>query len=1401
MNIKREPRKSILKPTRPSLPFEVEKRREVTPSPENALEDAHYLEHPVSVIIADNSSLRELTEAYSILAARIRSSVPQNFFTSQTQDVHYALFEPLRSDAEALSIAIVRDLGRVFVDPFLPPNSPPATPREKSGLPTPQDSPVPKKGGMTEEQVKYARDLSTVTNSTIKFLTLTLQTPSIYNVFTQKQLDSILTAVLAIPLAESLRSPTARKICGLAISVLQSQRLPDSVLNSAAPRIAFALKRAIEGELGREGKKGATAEALRAVHDLSIYQPGIFVPMFQVYLMTILEALLTPSCALRVLAAHALGGFVLGLTQPEFEFENILCDVSPIVYEFFLRREAGTNSQPTILRSLRTALRTTEPTHHAQGPFWATSVLASLVILLGPALLKDRQALVAFRGTIEIGMKSKKRVVRGVTSTLWGPLIWVWQKWRGSMEDDAGESDEQCEGAAERERVKACFSTMIRMTTHLPVGLSFVGALLGNDPATCRREDLLLALYELGASARQGGESTQRALDLLDRLVNSREEADFYEQWTDTFMGKLVPEPLLSVSPGLLTSDINGAALNPAIDNIVGTLPVHTDVRPLADEERSVSGVWTRVKDAWMICIEQMEMREDDIIPDVLTDIWTGLVRMGLASVEDDSANLLEYVGQCAEVLISIFTNEAIDLHDQSHEGDSDDTLIAGSAEEGNKATDTGAGSAANQRLKLMLVRALWAATLSVLPTSSVMGAVKPMIRFLVKHQPELVPSTGNEIDHKDEALSEWSQFCAQVAAATSMDITRVIWEHDWEWDDKTRARAWRGYARGWVEDSKGSWRDAATILGIPFREDSPWDMSEADLSTWSSLLAYAVDKASKEQTPVSEVLELVVSRIETQHVISLGSTLRVADHLIGMLERHIETCNDLPRRLIELVHEILITSYPPEPRNKVVAIWLLRSLQSSIGNCPAILVVELLENLHNGLCTWIADECALFSTEEYSSEIIPLFQTVLVALEPLPPSTAVLQSLSALFASALQIDLETGALSSEREEALASFTEFWNNNCLALEPPECGWPEGISHALELAFSATVVESPIPDAPLNPDTMPCIDMILSDDDELDVLPRTTTPRRCPANQVPLPFSPPSRVYQNIPTSPVITPRHHTRRTKESQLSDEPRLPSLFSTLSSPPARRGSQHRKSSRQSRTVSGSSAVSTSDDVEKENVCPQSRRVSNAATYLGTKRTFLDADSSPLSAKRRRTESCGSDDSEDAHAVEEALFADIYPILGLGRSPLGTADVNALGLQTPTKRVRATPDHTLLQARTPNSSPIKRRKTQSCKRLVDSGDDDEYLPSSSDVESEEEDETSGSSSPVGPFTPKTVRRKQHSMAIDCEPPSSDDVVTSSSPTRKIRRLARAERLSSGLNVSSPKTSNPTPSATLLRP
>lgn len=265
------------------------KQRELTPVPNEILRNLTYLQRPVSQIVTQDDpnsleTLRQLIEGYNVLAVRMRDALAE----SSEADSTWPLFQPLRQNKTAFVDAIVRDLGRALVDPLL---LSPSTEEVEDDFPnlfsSPLKSPNKRKGGMTAEQVKFARDLCTTCHSVIKMLSVMLSVPALMNLFdgnsrlslpvtsrllnyVELQLRQILGAVLAIPLADSLPTPNARKTCALAIWLIQVQRLPAPVLRPAADRIAYALRRGLDGELGKEGKKGSTNDGLK-VHMLTFY--------------------------------------------------------------------------------------------------------------------------------------------------------------------------------------------------------------------------------------------------------------------------------------------------------------------------------------------------------------------------------------------------------------------------------------------------------------------------------------------------------------------------------------------------------------------------------------------------------------------------------------------------------------------------------------------------------------------------------------------------------------------------------------------------------------------------------------------------------------------------------------------------------------------------------------------------------------------------------------------------------------------------------------------------------------------------------------------------------------------------------------------------------------------------
>ena len=181
--------KSILKSLPENYLLElpsVSKKRETTPEPADPLVDLHYLDHPVDQILMNGEdseeALGKLIEGYNVLIARLRSSI-----TEKTDaDASWPIFQPLRKNREAFVDALVRDVKRALVDPMshnVSATEEVASKLASYALPSPANSPTKKKGGLSEEQVKYARDLGTTCHSVIKLLAVMLCLPAIYNVF------------------------------------------------------------------------------------------------------------------------------------------------------------------------------------------------------------------------------------------------------------------------------------------------------------------------------------------------------------------------------------------------------------------------------------------------------------------------------------------------------------------------------------------------------------------------------------------------------------------------------------------------------------------------------------------------------------------------------------------------------------------------------------------------------------------------------------------------------------------------------------------------------------------------------------------------------------------------------------------------------------------------------------------------------------------------------------------------------------------------------------------------------------------------------------------------------------------------------------------------------------------
>ena len=170
------PVKSILRKSS-SFPFtnsHQENEREATPEPDTPLFNSNYLSGPISRIIDIDACLKDLIQAYNVLAARIRIT----FLGEAEIDSTMPLLDPLRSNQDLFTDAVVRDLGRAMVDPSLPKEG-----RPEVSLPSPRPSPSRKRHGMTEDEVRHARDLATTTHSVLRLLAQLFASPQLCQLF------------------------------------------------------------------------------------------------------------------------------------------------------------------------------------------------------------------------------------------------------------------------------------------------------------------------------------------------------------------------------------------------------------------------------------------------------------------------------------------------------------------------------------------------------------------------------------------------------------------------------------------------------------------------------------------------------------------------------------------------------------------------------------------------------------------------------------------------------------------------------------------------------------------------------------------------------------------------------------------------------------------------------------------------------------------------------------------------------------------------------------------------------------------------------------------------------------------------------------------------------------------
>ena len=135
-------------------------------------------------------------------------------------------------------------------------------------------------------------------------------------------------------------------------------------------------------------------------------------------------------------------------------------------------------------------------------------------------------------------------------------------------------------------------------------------------------------------------------------------------------------------------------------------------------------------------------------------------------------------------------------------------------------------------------------------------------------------------------------------------------------------------------------------------------------------MLHHTTSKALDLGLDSSVVLDSIASFVSSFQTpgASPASSLRLVDLLVSNIEA--PDMRELPVNIIELASETMRAMYPPEPRVRHFAMWVVRSLTTLIEHCPREFSLQLLQTIQDGLCVWLSDRSGEWTDMEFNDEV-----------------------------------------------------------------------------------------------------------------------------------------------------------------------------------------------------------------------------------------------------------------------------------------------------------------------------------------------------------------------------------------------------------------------------------------------
>lgn len=143
------------------------------------------------------------------------------------------------------------------------------------------------------------------------------------------------------------------------------------------------------------------------------------------------------------------------------------------------------------------------------------------------------------------------------------------------------------------------------------------------------------------------------------------------------------------------------------------------------------------------------------------------------------------------------------------------------------------------------------------------------------------------------------------------------------------------------------------------------WEMSTEDLDSWDATLQVCLARVLDDGGDATRVLDHLAGTISSTHIPTGASATRAAELMLS----HLDVPPDAPA-LLGFVNDTLVSTYPPEPRNKVASMWLIRAATRVVDTCPVKKLREVVGTMQEGLGVWVADQYQVLTAEEYAFDV-----------------------------------------------------------------------------------------------------------------------------------------------------------------------------------------------------------------------------------------------------------------------------------------------------------------------------------------------------------------------------------------------------------------------------------------------